>query len=508
MTNVTINVRFLFPSISLGAIMGKGGSVINATRDSSGCKINVEDICDAPERLLTISGTVEAVTTAIKMMMQNICDDFSGVSPKSRPPCVKGRGQNVTTFDHNDVQCCMICPGPQCGPIIGREGSRVKAYHQETGAYVFIHNDFISGEFLPQSNEKIVTITGNPTNIGTAVNRICNIIIDEPVNSEVYPYDPSMGGPTFFFDQKSMTKGWGTAQQFGAGPQIDANGVISYKYECNDGWAGCRPKMDVFMEKVEEERVSETQAKITVQYSHFNSICGRNNQRLEEIKSMSDAQIAIADIDEDCCYRGFMLSGADKMVLDNAIWLMNVALNAYTGDKNASLAPGKGRDGTLQDVVVSESYGMPPGAPEPAPQQDNSQDMIFQQQQQAQMMMAQQNSGYGGGNFGGGNNFGNQNQNNFGGNQQGGFNGNNSFDGGVDFTLDQYSNARGFGGNSGGFNQGGGNFGGNQGGFGGQKRRSTGVSGGDFKRGRGGGGRGAGGRGGGRGRGNRGRGGR
>ena len=66
----------------------------------------------------------------------------------------------------------------------------------------YVFNSYPSGEYLPQSNEKVVTLTGPPNAIGVAVQTICQIIIDEPaMGQQVFPYNPQCA-PTGFFNQR------------------------------------------------------------------------------------------------------------------------------------------------------------------------------------------------------------------------------------------------------------------------------------------------------------------
>ena len=43
---------------------------------------------------------------------------------------------------HSEVQICLLLPEHDCGPVIGKRGSRITTYHQETGCQVFVHNDY------------------------------------------------------------------------------------------------------------------------------------------------------------------------------------------------------------------------------------------------------------------------------------------------------------------------------------------------------------------------------
>jgi len=84
----------------------------------------------------------------------------------------------------------LCIPATQCGPLIGKGGSKIKEIREGTGASVQV-----AGETLPGSNERAVTVSGslyllltlhdpNPFLTGSAealahcVSQICEIIFE------------------------------------------------------------------------------------------------------------------------------------------------------------------------------------------------------------------------------------------------------------------------------------------------------------------------------------------
>lgn len=58
---------------------------------------------------------------------------------------------------HSEVQICLLLPEHDCGPVIGKKGSRITTYHQETGCQVFVHNDYRHILKISISSEIILT---------------------------------------------------------------------------------------------------------------------------------------------------------------------------------------------------------------------------------------------------------------------------------------------------------------------------------------------------------------
>ena len=119
--------------------------------------------------------------------------------------------------------------------------------------------------------------------------------------------------------------------------------------------------------KIRKDPIDETKTIVKVSVSQFQLIAGRNDSRLEEIKKMTQADISYIPPDEDSCVVEFMISqGTDGQPtsVTNAIWMMNIAMNAYC-KREVSLAPFDPRR-PLQEAVVSGRYGEPPGIKEAA----------------------------------------------------------------------------------------------------------------------------------------------
>merc|ERR1712071_207663 len=116
-----LNVRLLLPKQSTGACIGKGGVRMKEIRSECGAKIKIDDVVGgAPERLITIFGTVDAITHACQKMAEFIYNEFKDLPFNQQPPKIKGKEQSKNRFSNEDVQLCLVVPAPQVGSIIGK----------------------------------------------------------------------------------------------------------------------------------------------------------------------------------------------------------------------------------------------------------------------------------------------------------------------------------------------------------------------------------------------------
>lgn len=124
--------------------------------------------------------------------------------------------------------------------------------------------------------------------------------------------------------------------------------------------------MDPMVEKLSVEysgsEETATEASAVVNSNQLICIIGRDGKRLEELKNISSANIKYELVCEDSCLTNIMISqgvSGGSSSVRNAVWLMNICLNAFC-PPNVSLAPFDPRR-PLEEVVVSQRYGAPPG---------------------------------------------------------------------------------------------------------------------------------------------------
>lgn len=64
-------------------------------------------------------------------------------------------------------------PASQCGFIIGKGGCKIKEIRESSGAAIQVASDM-----LPNSTERLVSITGTTGTISQCVFQVCNVLLD------------------------------------------------------------------------------------------------------------------------------------------------------------------------------------------------------------------------------------------------------------------------------------------------------------------------------------------
>ncbi|KAG8790104.1 hypothetical protein FRC17_009015, partial [Serendipita sp. 399] len=155
----TIHMRCLIVTQDASIIIGKGGSHVNEIREKSGAKVMVsESIPGNPERILNVSGPLDAVSKAFGLIVRRINDEPAGPSvPGSRAVTIK-----------------FIIPHSRMGSVIGKAGAKIKEIQEASGARLNA-----SEGMLPGSTERILSVTGVADAVHIATYYVGNILIQQ-----------------------------------------------------------------------------------------------------------------------------------------------------------------------------------------------------------------------------------------------------------------------------------------------------------------------------------------
>lgn len=170
-TDVNLTIRILFHGREVGNVIGKGGETVKNIRDQSGARVLISD-GSTPERIVTITGTTNAICKATELIGQKVEEFFERQNGDWNGP------KAPLTFK-------LIVPASQCGFIIGKGGCKIKEIRESSGAAIQVASDM-----LPNSTERLVSITGTTGTISQCVFQVCNVLLDSPPRSATIPYDP------------------------------------------------------------------------------------------------------------------------------------------------------------------------------------------------------------------------------------------------------------------------------------------------------------------------------
>ena len=132
------------------------------------------------ERILNIKGSINSIKLAVTMVAQKLQEIAAGAAKADyAPPCTMR----------------LLVPNSQCGPLIGKGGSRIKEIREASGATITIPT-----ETLPGSTERSVTIAGSTDALGECIAKICDVFEEFPArhnNVQFFPqmYPQAMGHP-------------------------------------------------------------------------------------------------------------------------------------------------------------------------------------------------------------------------------------------------------------------------------------------------------------------------
>ncbi|TFK42360.1 hypothetical protein BDQ12DRAFT_643984 [Crucibulum laeve] len=157
--SANIHMRCLIVTQDASIIIGKGGAHVNEIREKSGARVMVsESIPGNPERILNVSGPLDAVSKAFGLIVRRINDEPFDV------PSVPGSRAVTIKF---------MIPNSRMGSVIGKQGSKIKEIQDASGARLNA-----SEGMLPGSTERVLSVAGVADAIHIATYYIGNILIE------------------------------------------------------------------------------------------------------------------------------------------------------------------------------------------------------------------------------------------------------------------------------------------------------------------------------------------
>ncbi|WFD30649.1 PAB1 binding protein [Malassezia sp. CBS 17886] len=279
-----IVMRTLIITSDASIIIGKQGRHINEIREMSNARLNIsESIPSNPERILTVSGALDAVSKAFGLIVRRINDE-----PFDQPSVPGSRAVTIR----------FIVPNARMGSIIGKQGSRIKEIQEASGARLN------AGEaMLPGSTERILSVTGVADAVHIAAYYIGTILLehqDRVVNNLAYrpaPASRAMPAPAPGFPPASALAPQPAAV---GGPAPAA--ASPYGFGAPSAPAGMPPPALA--------PGSQTQ-QIFIPNDLVGCIIGKGGQKINEIRQLSASHIKIMERGAGIAAGG---SGSERLV--------------------------------------------------------------------------------------------------------------------------------------------------------------------------------------------------
>eukprot|EP00794_Sanderia_malayensis_P003577 gene3577-4081_t len=170
-----LTVRFVILSQDAGGIIGKEGSNIKLIIEKSNAQVNITGTAGV-ERLLNVTGSIEEISNAVCLIAERL-EEILG-------PSSFGSSEHVPP-----VTLRLLVPNSQCGPLIGKGGSRIKEIREASGATITIPSENLMG-----CTERAVTLSGSPESLGICIEKICDIFLEFPPRNNNVKFVPTIGG--------------------------------------------------------------------------------------------------------------------------------------------------------------------------------------------------------------------------------------------------------------------------------------------------------------------------
>ncbi|KAH9950257.1 hypothetical protein B0H21DRAFT_724024 [Amylocystis lapponica] len=172
-----IHMRCLIVTQDASIIIGKAGSHVNEIREKSGARVMVsESIPGNPERILNVSGPLDAVSKAFGLIVRRINDE-----PFDKPSVPGSRAVTIK----------FMIPNSRMGSVIGKGGTKIKEIQDASGARLNA-----SEGMLPGSTERVLSVSGVADAIHIATYYIGNILIE--ANERMPSYNNSSYRPSSY----------------------------------------------------------------------------------------------------------------------------------------------------------------------------------------------------------------------------------------------------------------------------------------------------------------------
>jgi RNA-binding protein Nova len=156
-------LKFLISPSAAGSVIGKGGATINEFQALTGARIqlsrNREVFPGTNDRVVILNGDLNAILQVLHLIMNQLLTDGEGIDRMGMP------------------QVVLVVPNSSCGCIIGKGGSKIRSFVEDSQADIKLSNQ---DRMLPGCNDRTLTITGTIESVLRGVALVATTLCEDP----------------------------------------------------------------------------------------------------------------------------------------------------------------------------------------------------------------------------------------------------------------------------------------------------------------------------------------
>merc|ERR1711939_1143213 len=300
-------LRALVSSKEAGVIIGKAGKNVADLREATGVKAGVSKVVPGvPERVLSVTGTLEGVTKAYSSILQNVAENPSAQT--------EGLAAGIST--NSSVK--LLVANAIMGSVIGKAGATIQALQAKHGSKIVTVK-----EMLPNSTERIVSVEGSLTAVDSTLQELAKIVSEQDptrlTNHLLYHPGSNAGNA-------SVGAGAGGFGQnaYGAtgGRGFNQNGSGRRGFQGNNNRAAASGTAHASQAVPTPSNPELRTQNISIPSDMVGCIIGRGGTKINEIRTQSGAKISIAkDAHDESGERMFTITGSSE-ALEKALFLL------------------------------------------------------------------------------------------------------------------------------------------------------------------------------------------
>lgn len=279
-----INYRVLVSAKEAGCLIGQNGQVIDSIREETNTKAGISKLQPGShERILTVSGTLDDSAKALSYFAQALVNaNNENLSSYNYFPLKQL--SSIANINGETTILRLLIPNSQMGTLIGTKGVRIQQIQSACNISMIA-----SKSFLPSSNERLVELQGTVDNLYDALRIISRCLIEDFSSISSTNYYVPRGYNNNYSNQRSQY------------PNPTNSSPNSFR-------------RSNFNNPTNNNNSHIVSASVSFANDIVGALIGKNGSRIQGVRKVSGATIAISDEIEGKPERIFTITGTSHAV--------------------------------------------------------------------------------------------------------------------------------------------------------------------------------------------------